>query len=146
MMSISKYFFLNFNSLCIFILSYKFPGGSLSQRTRFRESKIDITRRTGGGGSLLESQPRLSGNSNSNNNSSRSPRLLDKRNVFDFSGRRLLPIKGGYVVAVQANSLLKWWLWVCLPSKKKEAFDQCFGSGLDPDSTRSVDPDPGGQK
>jgi hypothetical protein len=88
-MSKSKYFVIEFVSFLIF------SGGSLSQRTRFRESKIDITRRTGGGGgsggSLLESQPRLSGNSNSNNNSSRSPRLLDKRNVFDFSGMRLLP-------------------------------------------------------
>ncbi len=32
--------------------------------------------------------------------------------------------------------------------KQKDRQDQkqCFGSGLDPDSIRSVDPDPGGQK
>jgi hypothetical protein len=50
-------------------------GGSMSQRSRVRESKIDITRR---GGGFLEPHSRTSTN--------RSPKLLDQRNVFDFTG------------------------------------------------------------
>ena len=56
-------------------------GGSLGQRSsRLRETKIDITRR--GGETQHRRQP-------ANNN--RSPRRLDQRSVFDFTGTSLNP-------------------------------------------------------